>query len=80
MFFLDTLKKKIDLIYSMEPRSLDDFAPLLTLNESELLKLIARFSKEKHEIKQKNRIYFLSEKLKVIALMPKNHMFKSRFM
>lgn len=69
--FLDTLKMKIELIQSMEPKTLDDFAPLLTLNEDKLKKLVARFSKEKHEIKQRNRIYFLSEKLKVIALLCK---------
>lgn len=80
MLFLDTLKTKIDLIRAMEPRSLDDFAPLLLLNEDELMKLVARFSKEKHEIKQKNRIYFLSEKLKVIALCQKIKVFGARFM
>lgn len=50
----------------MEPKELDDFAPLLTLDEDELNKLVDRFSKEKNETVQKNRIYFLSEKLKVI--------------
>lgn len=65
IIFSETVTRKIDLLNSLKPRKLDDFAPLLTLDEDELTKLVARFLKEKHEIEQNNRIYFLSEKLKV---------------
>ncbi|XP_055313465.1 uncharacterized protein LOC129574886 isoform X2 [Sitodiplosis mosellana] len=59
------LKKKIDLLNSAKPKKLDDFAPLLALDQDELNKLVARFLKEENEIEQGNRIYFLSEKLKI---------------
>lgn len=49
----------------MEPKQLDDFAPLLNLDEEELSALVNRLNKEKDEIKQGNRIYYLSEVLKV---------------
>lgn len=52
----------------MEPKNLDDFAPLLTLDEKKLNKLAAKFSKDKQENRQQNRIYFLSDKLKVIEM------------
>lgn len=64
--FLDILKEKINLLKSIKPRKLDDFAPLLALDQKELKRLVARFLKDENEIERGNRIYFLSEKLKVI--------------
>lgn len=62
------LKRKIDLLNELEPRQLDDFVPLLILDEKELSNLVKRLSKEKNEIEQGNRIYYLSEMLKVNAI------------
>lgn len=64
--FLDSLRTKIDLLNLLKPKILDDFAPLLTMDENALKMLVERFLKEKYEIVQGNRIYFLSEMLKVI--------------
>lgn len=65
----DSLKRKIDLLNKLEPRQLDDFVPLLTLDEKELSNLVKRLSKEKNEIEQGNRIYYLSEILKVNTIL-----------
>lgn len=65
----DSLKRKIDLLNKLEPRQLDDFVPLLTLDEKELSNLVKRLSKEKNEIEQGNRIYYLSEMLKVNTIL-----------
>lgn len=65
---LESLERKIDLLMELEPKNLDDFAPLLILSDKELKSLVKKLSKESHEIEQKNRIYYLSEKLKVTNL------------
>lgn len=65
----DSLKRKIDSLNKLEPRQLDDFVPLLTLDEKELSNLVKRLSKEKNEIEQGNRIYYLSEMLKVNTIL-----------
>lgn len=64
--FVETLMNKLELLEMLKPKTLDDFAPLLVLKTDELKKLIHRLTKEEDMIEQKNRIYFLSEKLKVI--------------
>lgn len=56
----------MDLLYAMEPKKIDDFVPLLTLDESDLNNMVRRMLKEKDDIEQGNRIYYLSEILKVI--------------
>lgn len=56
----------MDLLNAMEPKQIDDFVPLLSLDESDLNNLVRRIHKEKHEIEQGNRIYYLSEKLQVM--------------
>lgn len=61
----ESLKEKINLLMELEPKSLDDFAPLLTLDEKQLQTLVRLLAKDNQEIKQNNRIYYLSEKLKV---------------
>lgn len=57
----DILKKKVNLLNSIHPKSLDDFAPLLALKESWLKKLIDGLKKDTHN----NRIYYLSQSLQV---------------
>lgn len=64
--FVETLMNKLELLEMLKPKTLDDFAPLLVLKTDALKKLIHRLTKEEDMIEQKNRIYFLSEKLKVI--------------
>lgn len=49
----------------MNPKKFDDFEPLLNLDENELKSLVKKFNDEENEIQQKNRIYYLSEVLKV---------------
>lgn len=71
--FLDSLRTKIDLLNLLKPKILDDFAPLLTMDENALKMLVERFLKEKYEIVQGNRIYFLSEMLKVIQSLAWNN-------
>ncbi|XP_031621664.1 uncharacterized protein LOC116339767 [Contarinia nasturtii] len=61
----NNLEKKINFLHSLDPKRLDDFFPLLNMDDDELNKLIARLVIERDEIEQKNRIYYLSEKLKV---------------
>lgn len=49
----------------MNPKKFDDFEPLLILDEKQLKSLVKKLTAEQHEIEQKNRIYYLSEVLKV---------------
>lgn len=64
---LDTLKRKIELLNTVWPKSLDDFAALLQMNEKELKTVVCkRMLNERHEVgAYGNRIYYLSEKLQV---------------
>lgn len=64
--YSDHLKWKINMVNRMEPKKLEDFFPLCTMNEEKLSKLVARLVNERDEIEQRNRIYYLSEKLEVI--------------
>lgn len=63
--FVETLVEKINLLMELEPKSLDDFVPLLALNEKEFRTLVKLLAKDSHGNNQNNRIYLLSEKLKV---------------
>lgn len=65
---LDELKHKIDLLNTMKPKSLDDFAPLLQFNKDELKNVVCkRMINERDEVGQYgNRIYYLSRKLQVV--------------
>lgn len=66
-FPLDTLKRKFELLHTMEPKKLDDFAPLLLIKEQELTHIVhKRMQNELDQVgKYRNRIYYLSEKLQV---------------
>lgn len=63
------MTRKIELVEKLKPKKLDDFAPLLKLDTNELDKLIEKLKKEEHLIEQKNRIYFLSERLQVSLVL-----------
>ncbi|XP_031616825.1 uncharacterized protein LOC116336809 isoform X2 [Contarinia nasturtii] len=65
---IESLDKKIDVLKSMQPKSLDDFAPLLTLDEIKLQELVGGLLKDKYKPAihgHTNRIYYLSERLQV---------------
>lgn len=66
-FALETLTRKIELIYAVEPKNLDDFAPLLQIKEKELRDIVyKRMLKERDEVGiYGNRIYYISDKLQV---------------
>lgn len=68
---LDTLKRKIDLLNAVKPRSLDDFAPLLQFKENVLENVVCkRLRNERDEVGEYgNRIYYLSEKLQVVCIV-----------
>lgn len=61
------MKRKIALLHTMKPRSLDDFAPLLQMNEKDLKNIVhKRVLNERYELgKYENRIYYMSDKLQV---------------
>lgn len=65
---LDTLKRKIELLNIVKPKSLDDFAPLLQMNEEELKTIVCkRMINERYDIGEYgNRIYYISERLQVL--------------
>lgn len=58
----------------MKPKTLDDFAPLLQINENELRDIVfKRMQNESEQVgKYGNRIYYLSEMLQV-KLFLTNH-------
>ncbi|XP_031619216.1 uncharacterized protein LOC116338226 [Contarinia nasturtii] len=62
---IDALKRKIVKIDMMEPKEFNDFAPLLALSESVLNRLSKLFQKEKMDIEEKNRIYYLSKRFRI---------------
>lgn len=71
---LDLLERKIKLLNTAEPRSLDNFAPFLLINEKDLKDIVyKRMLNERHEVgKCENRIYYISEKLEVFLLFSCN--------
>ncbi|XP_031636836.1 uncharacterized protein LOC116349497 isoform X2 [Contarinia nasturtii] len=65
---IEYVDKKIDVLKSLQPKSLDDFAPLLRLSTFKLKKLVGGLLKDKYEPAihgHTNRIYYLSERLQV---------------
>lgn len=50
----------------MEPKQLKDFLPLLTIKKTDLERIRDQWRAESASIEQKHRIYYFSEKLKVI--------------
>lgn len=66
-FAVDTLERKIALLNKMKPKSLDDFAPLLKINEQDLKNIVyKRVLNEIHDVgKYENGIYYMSDKLQV---------------
>ncbi|XP_031640728.1 uncharacterized protein LOC116352346 [Contarinia nasturtii] len=65
---IESLEKKINMLKSMQPKNLDDFAPLITLSEIKFKKLVGGLLKDKYKPEfhgHTNRIYYLSERLQV---------------
>ncbi|KAH8395652.1 hypothetical protein KR222_005313 [Zaprionus bogoriensis] len=59
------LELKLKLIKSMHMRDINHFVPFLRLTVPRLRKLVSALNAEAQELEQKNRVYYISEKLEV---------------
>ncbi|XP_032289011.1 transcription termination factor, mitochondrial isoform X3 [Drosophila virilis] len=62
---LKRLGLKLQLIKSMHVRDINHFVPFLRLTVPRLRKLVSALNAESSELPQKNRVYYISEKLDV---------------
>lgn len=58
----------MDIIREMQPKSVTDFLPLLTIDAEKLAQIRQRWKNETTSIEQKHRVYYFSEKLQVRSL------------
>lgn len=59
------MQKKLKLLQQLKPREIDDLIPLLEMDYDQLAAVAARATKERSTLANSNRIYYLSNKLKV---------------
>lgn len=62
--FTDNIRRKLNLLFAMKMKNINDFVPLLEMKEERLRHFSGIDAKE-----EQNRIYYYSEKMKVSKLL-----------
>ncbi|KAG5683268.1 hypothetical protein PVAND_012558 [Polypedilum vanderplanki] len=60
-----TFKSKLAQLQHLEPKEINDLVPLLQVSNPSFKRIIESISKEKNVIPERNRIYYLSQRLNV---------------
>lgn len=73
------LEAKLQQLETIKLRDINDFAPLLRLNTTRFKRLIITFKREAKYVPEGNRIYFISERLKLPAFTVSKYLSKRLF-
>lgn len=69
IFFADQLKQKLHVLDDLNPRCIDDFLPLISMDAKKLHQFKKTLEELELDESNENPIYYFSEKLKVIVIL-----------